>query len=69
MGGLPALVETGIIEAARLTVGKAAKCSPCGSGRVWNPDRLRYEMIFTDSDTIAEEQWPNARRFAEEPET
>jgi hypothetical protein len=34
-----------------------------------NPDRLRYEMIFTDSDTIAADQLQNVRRFVEESET
>lgn len=34
-----------------------------------NPDRLRYEMIFTDSGTIAGDQLQNVRRFVEESET
>jgi type III restriction enzyme len=40
--------------------------------RAWeklNPDRLRYEMIFTDSDTINPDALRNARRFTEESES
>lgn len=33
-----------------------------------NPDRLRYEMIFTDADTVPADAMQSARRFAEEPE-
>jgi len=33
-----------------------------------NPDRLRYEMIFTESDTIAGDRTQAVRRFAEESE-
>lgn len=33
-----------------------------------NPDRLRYEIIFTDTDTIPADGMQNVRRFAEESE-
>ncbi|MGA2032802.1 MAG: hypothetical protein ABSG68_11125 [Thermoguttaceae bacterium] len=33
-----------------------------------DPDRLRYEMIFTDTDTVAADQLAAARRFSEEVE-
>jgi len=33
-----------------------------------NPDRLRYEMIFTDKDTVAADQLAPARQFSEEAE-
>lgn len=33
-----------------------------------NPDRLRYEMIFTDTDTVSADAMQEARRFVEEPE-
>jgi hypothetical protein len=34
-----------------------------------NPDRLRYEMIFTDSDTITPDAMKNVRRITEEAES
>jgi len=33
-----------------------------------NPDRLRYEMIFTDTDTVSADAMQEARRLVEEPE-
>ena len=34
-----------------------------------NPDRLRYEMIFTDTDVVGPNQTQVARRFVEESAT
>lgn len=34
-----------------------------------NPDRLRYEMIFTGTDTVPADALASARRFAEDTET
>lgn len=34
-----------------------------------NPDRLRYEMIFTDGDVVGPNQTHGARHFVEEPQT
>ncbi|MBF8298777.1 MAG: Restriction endonuclease subunit [candidate division NC10 bacterium] len=31
-----------------------------------NPDRLRYRMIFTDTNTVTADQMQEARKFAEE---
>jgi len=34
-----------------------------------NPDRLRYQMIFTATDTVTADQTQEAMRFAEEADT
>ena len=34
-----------------------------------NPDRLRYRMIFTDTNTVTADQMQEAMRFAEEANT
>ena len=34
-----------------------------------NPDRLRYQMIFTATDTVTADQTQEAMRFAEEANT
>jgi hypothetical protein len=34
-----------------------------------NPDRLRYQMIFTDTNTVTADQMQEARRFIEETAT
>ena len=34
-----------------------------------NPDRLRYRMIFTDTNTVTAGQMQEARRFIEETAT
>jgi hypothetical protein len=34
-----------------------------------NPDRLRYQMIFTATDTVTADQMQEAMRFAEEVNT
>jgi hypothetical protein len=34
-----------------------------------NPDRLRYQMIFTATDTVTADQMQEAMRFAEEANT
>ena len=34
-----------------------------------NPDRLRYRMIFTDTNTVTADQMQEARRFIEETAT
>ena len=34
-----------------------------------NPDRLKYEMIFTDADVVVPNQTRVARRFVEDSET
>jgi len=34
-----------------------------------NPDRLRYQMICTATDTVTEDQMHEAMRFAEEANT
>lgn len=33
-----------------------------------NPDRLRYEIVFTDTDTVPADAMRSVRQFAEEPE-
>lgn len=34
-----------------------------------NPNRLRYQMIFTATDTVTADQMHEAMRFAEEADT
>ena len=36
--------------------------------RILNPDRLQYEMVFTDSDVVAFNHIQSAKDFIEEKE-
>src|SRR5262249_47386386 len=55
-------------RAHRVEGKNAAKALAVHKWEGLNPDRLRYEIIFTDTDTVPADAMQNVRRFAEESE-